>query len=62
MFINILRISASNVVKMFLDIIVSIGHAVVIFHLYKPTGSTEMLCLNNHYPDQQERNKINISC
>ena len=32
MFLNILRISASNVLKTFLDIIVSIGCAVVIFH------------------------------
>ena len=51
MFLNILRISASNVLKMFLNTIVSIGSAVVIFirtnqpevqtnRKYKPTGST----------------------
>ena len=39
MFLNILRISASNVLKTFLSIIVGIGGcAVVIFHLHKPTG------------------------
>ena len=40
MFLNILRISASNVLKMFLNKIVSIGFAVVIFNSYKSTGST----------------------
>ena len=40
MFLNILRISASNVRKTFLNIIVSTGCAVVVFHSYKPTGST----------------------
>ena len=41
MLLNIsLRISASNVLKMFINIIVSIGRAAVIFHSYKPTGST----------------------
>ena len=35
MFLNILRISVSNVLKMFLNIIVSIGCAVVIFHSLK---------------------------
>ena len=35
MFLNILRISASNVLKTFLNIIVSIGFAVVIFNSYK---------------------------
>ena len=44
MFANILRISASNVLKTFLNIIVSIGYAVV-FHSHKPTGSTNTLCL-----------------
>ena len=43
MFLNILRISASNVLKMFLNTIVSIGRAVVIFHSIKPTGSTNTL-------------------
>ena len=36
--LNILRISASNVLKMFLNITVGIGCAGVIFHSYKPTG------------------------
>ena len=35
MFLNILRTSASTVFKMFLNIIVSIGCAFVIFHSYK---------------------------
>ena len=38
MFLNILRISASNVLKMFLNITVGIGCACVISHSYKPTG------------------------
>ena len=38
MFLTILRISASNVLKTFLNIIVSIGCAAFIFHSYKPTG------------------------
>ena len=38
MILNILRISASNVLEMFLNIIVGIGCAGVIFHSYKPTG------------------------
>ena len=42
MFLNILRISASNVLKTFLNIIVSIGRAAVIFHSYKPTGRTDV--------------------
>ena len=32
MFLNVLRILASNVLEMFLNIIASIGSAVVIFH------------------------------
>ena len=32
MFLNVLRILASNVLEMFLNIIVSIGSAVAIFH------------------------------
>ena len=45
MFLNILRMfhAASNVLKMFLNIIVSIGCAVDIFHSYKSTGSTDAL-------------------
>ena len=38
MILNILRNSASNVLEMFLNIIVGIGCAGVIFHSYKPTG------------------------
>ena len=41
MFLNILRISASNVLKMSwksLNIIAGVGCAVVIFHSHKPTG------------------------
>ena len=43
MFLNILRISASNVLKTFLNVIVSVGCAVVIFNLHKPTGSINIL-------------------
>ena len=44
MFLNILRISASNVLKMSLNIIVSVWCTFVIFHLHKPTES-----INAHY-------------
>ena len=37
--LNILSISASEVLKTFLNIIVGLGCVVVIFHSYKPTGS-----------------------
>ena len=41
MFVIILRISASNIPKMFINIIVSLGvQNFVIFDSYKPTGST----------------------
>ena len=40
MFVNILRISVSNVLETFLNIIVGIGCAGVIFHSYRPTRST----------------------
>ena len=40
MFLTILRISASNILKMFLNIIVGSGCAGIIFHSYKQTGST----------------------
>ena len=40
MFLYILRVSVSNVLKTFLNIIVTIGCAVVIFYWCKPTGST----------------------
>ena len=43
MFLNILRILASNVFKTFLNIIVSIGRTLVIFHSHKPTGSINSL-------------------
>ena len=46
MFLNILRISASNDLKMFVNIFVSIGCAAVILHSYKPTGSKNTLSLN----------------
>ena len=39
MFLNILKISASNVLKTFLNIIVGIGCTFVIFRSHKPTGS-----------------------
>ena len=38
-----LRVSASNVLEMFLNIIISIGCAVVVFHSYKPIRSTNTL-------------------
>ena len=40
MLLNVLRISASNVLKTFLYIVDSIGCTYVIFHSHKPTGST----------------------
>ena len=43
MFLKILRISASNVLKIFLNIIVSIGGTVVVSRTFKPTGSTSRL-------------------
>ena len=43
MVLNILRISASNVLKTFLNTIVGIGCTVVMFHSYKPTGSINAL-------------------
>ena len=46
MFLNILRISASNVLKTFfinIFVIVSIGCTSVIFHSRKPTGSINTL-------------------
>ena len=42
MLLNNLRILASIILKMFLNVISSlIGRAVIIFHCYKPTGSTD---------------------
>ena len=43
MFLNILRISASNVLKMFLNIIVSTGHAVVILIPFVQTWYPEVV-------------------
>ena len=43
MLLNILRISASNVLKMFLNLIVSTGCAAVVFYLHKPTGSINVV-------------------
>ena len=43
MLFNILKISASNALKMFLNIIDSIGRAVVSFHSHKQTGSINVL-------------------
>ena len=43
MFLNILKISASNVLTMFSNIIGSTGFAVVIFNSHKPTGSIDTL-------------------
>ena len=41
-FLNILRISALNVLKTSLNVIVSIECTFVIFHSHKPTGSLNM--------------------
>ena len=43
MFLNILRISGSNVLKTFFNIIVSNGCVAAIFHSYKPNASTNTL-------------------
>ena len=51
---NFWRISALNVTETFLNIIVSIGCAVVVFHSYKPTGSTITLYWISRYHDRQE--------
>ena len=45
MFLDILRISVSNVLKMFLNIIVSIGCAVLIFHSYKQMAGEKIISL-----------------
>ena len=52
MFLNILRISALNVLKMFVNTLAGTGSAVVIFHSYKPTGSINTLY--SRYPGRQE--------
>ena len=46
MFLNILRISTSNVLKMFLKIIVSIECAAVIFLSNKPAGKKKNIIIN----------------
>ena len=38
MFLNILRILATNVLKMYLNILVGTGCVVISFHSHKPTG------------------------
>ena len=67
MFLNILRISASNVLKMFLNILDYYGIGLlklikitcVSLHSYKPTGSTSIRFLGiGRYPGRQERNRI----
>ena len=45
MFLNILRFSASNVLKTFLNILVSIGCTVVIFQSHKPLESINDKCI-----------------
>ena len=62
--LNVLRISASNVLQMFLYIITSVGSPVVIFYSCKPTGNTNTLSLNwlLRYTGKQKNSKIkNIS-
>ena len=43
MFLNILKISALDILRTFLNIIVSIGCVFIIFHSHKPTGSTKTI-------------------
>ena len=43
--INTSRISASNVIKMFINTFVTIGCTFVDFHLYKPTRSIHVIWL-----------------
>ena len=48
MFLNVLRISTSNVLKIFFqNLIVSIGCSVIILHSLKPNGSTYTLTLED---------------
>ena len=55
MVLNVLRISASSVLKMSLNIVVSIGCAIVIFHSYKSTESTNnTLFLKQLFPEVEE--------
>ena len=60
MLLNVLRISASNVLKMFLNIIVSIECTFVIFHcLHSLTNRKHKnALLITRYYGRQERNKI----
>ena len=55
MFLNILRISAANVLKMLLNIIVSIGCAFDNFHSLKPTRSTHVNKLQATLAGKKER-------
>ena len=49
MFLDISKISTSNVLKIYLNIIVGIGCTSALFRSHKSTGSKE-------YPGQKERN------
>ena len=67
-FLNILRISASNVLRMFFNITVSNGCAFLIFHSHKPTGRIKTLNYQFYniyisisiicYPGRQKSNKV----
>ena len=59
-FKNILNTSASNFLRMFLNITVSIGCAVVIYHSHKPIGSTnqpEVQTNRKHKPTGSTKNR-----
>ena len=45
MFLNISRISASNVLRKFLNITVNIGCTFVVFYSHKPTGSINLAAI-----------------
>ena len=67
-FLNILRISASNVLRMFFNITVSNGCAFLIFHSHKPIGRIKTLNYQYYniyisvsiicYPGRQKSNKV----
>ena len=59
MFLNILRISGSNVLKTFLNIIVSNGCVAAIFHSYKPNASTNTLYYLAATQAGKKKKKIN---
>ena len=61
MFLNILRVSTSISLEMLLNIAVSIGSTVVIFHSHKPTGSIDTLYLISRCPGRQERDIMTIN-